>query len=139
MLCALKKIKKESVKYMIDQFIQEVKIQLYLNHPKLVKVYGYFADAEHFYMLVEYMEEGCLYSMMKKIKKFEEQEAAEKLNEICDGIKEMHDHNIVHRDLKPENVVLSHVVLNLFRGSVRFATLAGLPFARIEDKHIVEP
>lgn len=72
---------------MIDQFIQEIKIQLCLNHPKLVKVYGYFADAEHFYMLVEYMEEGCLYSIMKKNKKFEEQEAAEKLNEICDGIK----------------------------------------------------
>lgn len=29
---------------MMDQFIQELKIQLYLNHPKLVKIYGYFAD-----------------------------------------------------------------------------------------------
>jgi aurora kinase len=45
---------------------------MYLNHPKLVKIYGYFADKEHFYMLVEYMEEGSLYSMMKKNKKFEE-------------------------------------------------------------------
>ena len=43
-LCALKKIKKESVRYMIDQFIQEIKIQMFLNHSKLVKMYGYFAD-----------------------------------------------------------------------------------------------
>ena len=71
-VCALKKIKKDSVKYMLDQFIQEIKIQLYLNHSKLVKVYGYFADKEHFYMLIEYMEEGSLYSLMKKVKKFEE-------------------------------------------------------------------
>lgn len=56
---------------MLDQFIQEIKIQLYLNHSKLVKVYGYFADQEHFYMLIEYMEEGSLYSLMKKVKKFE--------------------------------------------------------------------
>ena len=70
-VCALKKIKKDSVKYMLDQFIQEIKIQLYLNHSKLVKVYGYFADQEHFYMLIEYMEEGSLYSLMKKVKKFE--------------------------------------------------------------------
>ena len=54
----------------MDQFIQEVKIQMFFNHPKLVKVYGYFADKEHFYMLVEYMEEGSLYSLMKKNKKF---------------------------------------------------------------------
>jgi len=56
---------------MVDQFIQEVKIQMFLNHPKLVKMYGYFADSENFYMLVEYMEEGSLYSLMKKNKKFE--------------------------------------------------------------------
>lgn len=72
---------------MIDQFIQEVKIQLFLNHSKLVKMYGYFCDNEHFYMLIEYMEEGSLYSLMKKVKKFEEPAAIEKIQEICQGIK----------------------------------------------------
>jgi len=43
-ICAMKKIKKDSVKLMLEQFIQEIKIQLYLNHPKLVKTYGYFCD-----------------------------------------------------------------------------------------------
>lgn len=49
----------------------------------------------------------------------------------------MHDRNIVHRDLKPENVVLSHVILYLFRESAKFVTLVGQPFARIKDKLIV--
>lgn len=40
---------------MLDQFIQEIKIQQFLNHPNLVRIYGYFADTEHFYMLIEYM------------------------------------------------------------------------------------
>lgn len=57
---------------MMEQFIQEVKIQLFLNHPKLVKLYGYFCDEEHFYMLIEYMEDGSLYALMKKNKKIEE-------------------------------------------------------------------
>lgn len=78
-VCALKKIKKELVKHMMDQFIQELKIQLFLNHPKLVKMYGYFSDSEYFYLLVEYMEEGSLYSLMKKNKKFSEEETAEKI------------------------------------------------------------
>lgn len=64
---------------MMDQFIQELKIQLFLNHPKLVKMYGYFSDSEYFYLLVEYMEEGSLYSLMKKNKKFSEEETAEKI------------------------------------------------------------
>lgn len=40
---------------MIDQFITELKIQQYLSHPNLVKIYGYFTDKDNFYMLVEYM------------------------------------------------------------------------------------
>lgn len=50
----------------------------------------------------------------------------------------MHDNNIVHRDLKPENVVLSHVNLILFREFVKYVISAGLPFARIVGKLIVE-
>jgi len=52
---------------------------MFLNHPKIVKMYGYFSDDEHFYMMIEYMEEGSLYSLMKKHKKFEEREAREKM------------------------------------------------------------
>jgi hypothetical protein len=36
----------------MEQFIQEMKIQLFLNHPKLVKLYGYFSDVENIYMLI---------------------------------------------------------------------------------------
>ena len=89
---------------------------MFLNHPKLVKMYGYFSDNENFYMLVEYMEEGSLYSLMKKNKKFEQGQAISKIKEICEGIKEMHDNSIVHRDLKPQNVVISHVTLIFILG-----------------------
>lgn len=80
MVFALKKIRKEAVRFMIDQFITELKIQQYLSHPNLVKIYGYFCDKENFYMLVEYMEEGSLYSLMKKQgKKLSEPETAMKM------------------------------------------------------------
>lgn len=73
------------------------------------------------------MEEGCLYSLLKKhSKKLPELETTQKLFEICSGIKAMHDENIVHRDLKPENVVLTHVDLCImFRVYAKFVISDG--------------
>jgi aurora kinase len=72
MLVGIKEIKKESLKHMLDQFIQELKIQSYLDHPNIVKLYGYFAEKENFYLVMEYMEEGSLFSFIKKSKKLTE-------------------------------------------------------------------
>ena len=49
----------------------------------------------------------------------------EKIQQICEAIKEMHDHSIVHRDLKPENVVMTYVFCGIFRASAKYATSDG--------------
>jgi len=69
MLVAIKKVPKEKVKYMLDQFINEIKIQMFLDHQNLVKVYCFFDDSTHFYIIMEYMEGGNLYGLIKKNKK----------------------------------------------------------------------
>lgn len=40
----------------IEQFIRELKIQAYLNHPNIVKLYGFFHDDHNIYVL---LENGC--------------------------------------------------------------------------------
>lgn len=69
MLVAIKKVPKEKVKYMLEQFINEIKIQMYLDHPNIVKLYGFFDDATHFFIIMEYMEGGSLFALIKKKKK----------------------------------------------------------------------
>jgi serine/threonine protein kinase len=69
MLIAIKKIPKEKIKYMLDQFVNEIKIQMYLDHPNIVRLYGFFDDQTHFYIIMEYMEGGNLFGLMKKKKK----------------------------------------------------------------------
>lgn len=64
---------------MMDQFIQELKINIYASHPNIVKMYGFFSDRLHFYILMEYMEEGSLYKHIKGAKKLREDEASNKL------------------------------------------------------------
>lgn len=38
---------------MVEQLIREIKIQQYVNHPNVVKVYGFFDDLLHFYTVLE--------------------------------------------------------------------------------------
>ena len=54
-LVAIKQIKKEDIRLMIDQFIQELKINTFASHPNIVKMYGFFSDKTYFYILMEYM------------------------------------------------------------------------------------
>lgn len=51
---ALKKIPKSVIKshWMIDQFILEVKIQHYCNHPNILSLHGCFDDYENVYILL---------------------------------------------------------------------------------------
>jgi serine/threonine protein kinase len=38
-----------------------------INHPNVVKIYGFFSDNDNVYVLKEYMEEGCIAERRKKI------------------------------------------------------------------------
>lgn len=72
MLVAIKKVPKEKVKHMLEQFISEIKIQMFLNHSNIVSLYGFFSDTTNFYIIMEYMEGGSIYGLIKKEKKLKE-------------------------------------------------------------------
>lgn len=41
---------------MEDQMMMEIKLQLFFNHPNILKVYSVFDDETCVYLLLEYME-----------------------------------------------------------------------------------
>lgn len=112
---ALKQIKKESVikNKMQEQFLMEIKLQSFFNHPNILKLYGFFSDEENIYLILEYMEEGTLYQNLKQNSSLGQKEASRKLHEILLGLNYMHSLNIAHRDIKPENIVISHNVCKI--------------------------
>lgn len=61
--CAIKMINKAEVKSagMESQLIQQIKIQLYSNHPNILKMYGFFHDSTKIYLLLELATNGCLF------------------------------------------------------------------------------
>lgn len=57
---------------MINQLIREIKIQMFLDHPNLVKLYAHFHDDYNIYLLMELGCDGQLYDLMKKKPKLQE-------------------------------------------------------------------
>ena len=60
---AIKMINKKDVKEagMEAQVAQEIKIQLFSNHPNVLKLYGFFSDNSKIYLLLELATHGCLF------------------------------------------------------------------------------
>ena len=80
------------------------------------------------------MEQGTLYSQLKKNKILPEHEAAIIIKQITSAVEYLHDHDVAHRDIKPENIVLSNVTLTLSRTFANSATSGGLPSATKGEK-----
>ena len=44
----------------LGKFINALKIQMYLNHPNIAKVYGLIVEKDKVYMIMEYCPDGNL-------------------------------------------------------------------------------
>lgn len=91
-------------------------------------MYGFFDDATHLYIVLEYMEGGTLYQKLKK-GKLNEKDTATVIKQMVHAIEYLHDLGIAHRDIKPENIVISNVSNFRFRMFTNYAILDGLLFA----------
>lgn len=82
--------------------MREIKIQLFINHPNIIKVYGFFDDLLHFYIIMECALDGHLSEYIRKTTSaIPEQLAGVMLNQICSAVSLLHTESIIHRDLKP--------------------------------------
>ena len=69
-ICALKRIPKSNMdQRLIVQLIREIKIQSFLSHPNIVKLYTFFADEKFIYLVQELCYSGQLYTLVKKKRK----------------------------------------------------------------------
>lgn len=118
---------------MIEQLIREIKIQSCLNHPNVIKIYGFFDDLLHFYIVMECALDYRLSDVLEK-SKLQENEAAVVFYQLCTAVSQMHSYTIIHRDLKPENIMLHEGVVkvcdfgwSVYRGSQLRTTFCGTP------------
>lgn len=102
-ICALKMLSlSQLAKYEVDhQLRREIEIQSNLRHPNILRLYSFFWDERHVYLILEYAEKGELYKWLQKYRRFTEAETGRYISDLIGAFKELDRKNIIHRDIKP--------------------------------------
>lgn len=87
--------------------MNEVEILKNLDHPHVVKIYEYFEDLQHIFIIMEFLEGGELFEKIKESEYFSEDKSRALMKDMLEAVNYLHKQNIVHWDLKPENILFT--------------------------------
>ncbi|TVY42025.1 cAMP-dependent protein kinase type+2 [Lachnellula occidentalis] len=95
-------VKMKQVEHTNDErrMLQEVK------HPFLITLWGTFQDSKNLYMVMDFVEGGELFSLLRKSQRFPNPVAKFYAAEVTLALEYLHSKQIIYRDLKPENLLL---------------------------------
>ncbi|RKF83452.1 cAMP-dependent protein kinase type 2 [Golovinomyces cichoracearum] len=95
-------VKMKQVEHTNDErsMLQEVK------HPFLITLWGTFQDSRNLYMVMDFVEGGELFSLLRKSQRFPNPVAKFYAAEVTLALEYLHHRDIIYRDLKPENLLL---------------------------------
>ena len=89
-----------------DRFVAEIASLEKLNHPNIVKLYGYGETDGHLYYSMELVEGTNLEQEIARGRKFTWRDVTQIGIDISRALKHAHDHGVIHRDLKPANLLV---------------------------------
>lgn len=106
-------IKKMGMKWIHDQFVNEVSLIANVQHPNVVKVWNFQENGGQPYYLMEYfsrnlgavMGESYWAEQLSRVLRIGK--AVDYLLETLEGLSRLHREGIVHQDIKPFNLMLT--------------------------------
>ncbi|OOF99591.1 hypothetical protein ASPCADRAFT_203362 [Aspergillus carbonarius ITEM 5010] len=105
---AVKVLKKAQVVKMkqIEHTNDERRMLNRVRHPFLITLWGTWQDSRNLYMVMDFVEGGELFSLLRKSQRFPNPVAKFYAAEVTLALEYLHQQQIIYRDLKPENLLL---------------------------------
>lgn len=90
---------------MINYLETELRLISRFDHPSIVKVYDIIYTEEDISIVMEYLPNGDLQSLIDTNYKFSTADQVRIATEILEGLDYLHSRGIAHRDVKPGNIL----------------------------------
>ncbi|XP_044504871.1 probable serine/threonine protein kinase IRE [Mangifera indica] len=118
-LFAIKVLKKADMirKNAVESILAERNILISVRNPFVVRFFYSFTCRENLYLVMEYLNGGDLYSLLKNLGCLDEDMARVYIAELVLALEYLHSANVIHRDLKPDNLLIGqdgHIKLTDF-------------------------
>ncbi|GMH17508.1 hypothetical protein Nepgr_019349 [Nepenthes gracilis] len=109
-LFAIKVLKKLDMirKNDIERILAERNILIAVRNPFVVRFYYSFTSKDNLFLVMEYLNGGDLYSLLRNVGCLEQDVARIYIAELVLALEYLHSLGIVHRDLKPDNILIAH-------------------------------
>jgi microtubule-associated serine/threonine kinase len=118
-LYAIKVMRKVDLirKNMVQSVKNERNILAMANNPFVVRFYYSFTSRDNLYIVMEYLNGGDCFSLLRNLGALDEDIARQYVAEAVLALEYCHTQGIIHRDLKPDNLLVSsngHIKLTDF-------------------------
>ncbi|KAL9324420.1 hypothetical protein ACSQ67_009277 [Phaseolus vulgaris] len=109
-LFAIKVLKKADMirKNAVESILAERDILITVRNPFVVRFFYSFTCRDNLYLVMEYLNGGDLYSLLRNLGCLDEEVARVYIAEVVLALEYLHSLRVVHRDLKPDNLLIAH-------------------------------
>ena len=87
-----------------DEILREINILKNMDHPNVMKIYGFLEDEKNYYLIQEFCDEGDLETALENKKIYCEFLVRFIMYQVFLAINYLHSNNIVHQDIKKRNI-----------------------------------